>query len=104
MSTFMAKLLLPLFLFLYVHSPAQHKITVDICVYGATSGGVIAAYTAARLGKKVILVTADRHLGGISSGGLGNTDIGNKAAITGLARDFYRRVGLHYGEQEQWTF
>jgi hypothetical protein len=83
---------------------AQKKISVDICVYGASSGGVIAAYTAARLGKKVILITPDAHLGGLSSGGLGNTDIGNKMAITGLARDFYRRVGNHYGKPEQWIF
>ena len=100
----MVKFLIPVLLlpFLCVH--AQQKISVDICVYGATSGGVIAAYTAAKLGKKVILVTPEGHLGGLSSGGLGNTDIGNKIAITGLARDFYRRVGLHYGKPEQWIF
>jgi Pyruvate/2-oxoglutarate dehydrogenase complex, dihydrolipoamide dehydrogenase (E3) component, and related enzymes len=83
---------------------AQNRISADICVYGATSGGVIAAYTAARLGKKVILVEPSAHLGGLSSGGLGNTDIGNKLAITGLARDFYHRVGQHYGKPEQWIF
>ena len=83
---------------------AQQKISVDICIYGATSGGVMAAYTAARLGKKVLLVTPESHLGGVSSGGLGNTDIGNKAAITGLARDFYKRIGQHYGKPEQWIF
>ena len=100
----MVKFLIPVLLlpFLCVH--AQQKISVDICVYGATSGGVIAAYTAAKLGKKVLLVTPEGHLGGLSSGGLGNTDIGNKIAITGLARDFYRRVGLHYGKPEQWIF
>jgi hypothetical protein len=65
---------------------------------------VIAAYTAAKLGKKVVLITPEGHLGGLSGGGLGNTDIGNKIAITGLARDFYQRVGLHYGKAEQWIF
>ncbi len=83
---------------------AQQKISVDICVYGATSGGVIAACTAARLGKKVLLVSPALHPGGLSSGGLGNTDIGNKVAITGLARDFYKRVGQYYGKPEQWIF
>src|SRR3984893_8216593 len=83
---------------------AQRTITVDVCVYGASSGGVIAAYTAGILGKKVILVTTTGHLGGLSSGGLGNTDIGNKSAINGLARDFYRRIGNHYGKPEQWIF
>ena len=43
-------------------------------------------------------------MGGLSSGGLGATDIGNKQAITGLSRDFYRRVGAHYQEEEAWTF
>ena len=76
----------------------------DVCVYGGTSAGVIAAYTAARMGKKILLVEPGRHLGGLTSGGLGYTDIGNKYAITGLARDFYRRVGKHYGKFETWIF
>jgi FAD dependent oxidoreductase len=100
----MDKLLFLFLPFVFVSAPAQQKISADICIYGATSGGVIAAYSASKLGKKVILVTPAGHLGGLSSGGLGNTDIGNKMAITGLARDFYRRVGLHYGKQEQWIF
>jgi len=77
---------------------------VDICVYGGTSAGVIAAYTAAKSGKKVILVEPSKHVGGLSAGGLGQTDIGNKYAITGVAREFYRRIGQHYGKFEQWTF
>lgn len=76
----------------------------DICIYGGTSAGVIAAYTAAQMGKKVLLVEPGSNLGGMSSGGLGYTDIGNKYVITGLARDFYRKVGKHYGKLEQWTF
>ena len=44
------------------------------------------------------------HLGGLSSGGLGYTDIGNKYAITGLALDFYRKIGSYYGKFEQWIF
>ncbi|MDO6429212.1 FAD-dependent oxidoreductase [Flavitalea sp. BT771] len=76
----------------------------DICVYGGTSAGVIAAYTAARMHKSVLLVEPGRHLGGLSSGGLGYTDIGNKYAIAGLSLDFYRRVGRHYGKFEQWIF
>ncbi len=50
------------------------------------------------------LIEPGRHLGGMTSGGLGATDIGNKSAITGLSRDFYRRIGQHYGKFEQWTF
>ncbi|MGE0771927.1 MAG: FAD-dependent oxidoreductase [Cyclobacteriaceae bacterium] len=82
----------------------EEAIEVDICVYGGTSAGVIAAYTAQQLGKRVILIEPGIRLGGLSSGGLGYTDIGNKYAITGLARDFYRRIGMHYGKFEQWIF
>lgn len=76
----------------------------DICVYGGTSAGVMAAVTAKRAGKSVVLIEPSKHLGGLSAGGLGATDIGNKFAITGLARDFYRNIGTHYGRLEQWTF
>jgi len=76
----------------------------DICVYGGTSAGVIAAYTAKKMGKTVILIEPTRRLGGMTSGGLGLTDIGNKYAISGLAHDFYRRVGRYYGKFEQWIF
>jgi hypothetical protein len=82
---------------------AQTK-EIDICVYGGTSAGVIAAYTAKMSGKSVLLIEPGFHPGGLSSGGLGYTDIGNKFAVTGLARDFYRRVGQHYGKFEQWIF
>jgi hypothetical protein len=83
---------------------SQETTRVDICVYGGTSAGVIAAYTAKQLGKSVILVEPGTRLGGLSSGGLGFTDIGNKYAISGLALDFYRRIGRHYGKFEQWIF
>ena len=85
-------------------SSAQQTSTVDICVYGGTSAGVIAAYTAKKMGKTVLLIEPGQHLGGLSSGGLGFTDIGNKYAISGLALDFYRRIGQHYGKFEQWIF
>lgn len=80
------------------------KAQYDIAIYGGTSAGVIAAYTAAMQHKKVILIEPGKHLGGLSSGGLGYTDIGNKYVVSGLARDFYRRVGKHYGKFETWIF
>ena len=76
----------------------------DVCVYGGTSAGVIAAYAVAKQGKKVLLVEPGQRLGGMSSGGLGQTDIGNKQVVKGLALDFYRRVGAHYGRLESWIF
>jgi hypothetical protein len=87
------------------YAQSKPKIAgVEICVYGGTSAGVIAAYTAAKMGKSVVLIEPGNRLGGLSSGGLGFTDIGNKYVVTGLARDFYRRVGQYYGKFEQWTF
>lgn len=82
----------------------QKEISVDICIYGGTSAGVISAYTAAKAGKKVILVEQGARLGGLSSGGLGMTDIGNKYVVSGLALDFYRKLGNHYGNFESWIF
>jgi hypothetical protein len=76
----------------------------DVCVFGATSGGVVAAVEAAQEGLHVVLTDSGGHVGGMTTGGLGQTDIGNKAAIGGLAREFYRRVGQHYGTNEAWKF
>ncbi|MDB6108389.1 MAG: xanthan lyase, partial [Pedosphaera sp.] len=79
-------------------------ITADVCIYGGTAGGVAAAVETARLGKTAVIAEFGSHLGGMSSGGLSQTDIGNKAAIGGIAREFYRRMGKHYGKEEQWSF
>ncbi|MEX2233550.1 MAG: FAD-dependent oxidoreductase [Cyclobacteriaceae bacterium] len=88
----------------FSHAVAQRVVEVDVCVYGGTSAGVVAAYTAQKLGKKAILIEPGKRLGGLTTGGLGYTDIGNKYAIGGISRDFYRRVGKHYGKFEQWIF
>jgi hypothetical protein len=76
----------------------------DIVVYGGTSGGVIAAAQAKKLGRSVVLVSPDKHLGGLSSGGLGFTDTGNKAVIGGLSREFYHRVWQFYQKPEAWRW
>jgi hypothetical protein len=74
----------------------------DVVVYGGTSGGVVAAVQATRMGKTVVLIEPSAHLGGLTAGGLGATDIGNKQAIGGLARDFYRRIRNHYARPDAW--
>ncbi len=84
-------------------SPAR-VVESDLCVYGGTSAGLAAAVQAARMGKTVVVVEPGIHLGGLSSGGLGATDIGNKKAIGGISREFYRRLGKRYGKDEAWTF
>lgn len=65
----------------------------EVAVYGGTPAGVTAAIQAARMGRKTLLLSFNRHVGGLSSGGLTATDVGNKAAIGGMAMEFYDRVG-----------
>ena len=74
----------------------------DVVVYGGTSGGIAAGVQAARLGLRVVLISPDRRLGGLTSGGLGATDIGNKGAIGGIAREFYERVARYYAQDSAW--
>jgi hypothetical protein len=76
----------------------------DVVVYGGTSGGVTAAIQAARMGKSVVLIEPTAHIGGLTSGGLGATDIGNKSAIGGLSREFYRKVGTYYRQPSAWKY
>ena len=76
---------------------------VDVVVYGGTSGGVAAAVQAARMHRSVMLIEPSRHLGGLTSGGLGYTDMGNKQAIGGVSREFYRRIYRHYAQSNAWT-
>lgn len=95
---------LPALILLLTAGGCTRTLEYDICVYGGTSSGVIAAYSAAMQGKTVVVVEPGHRAGGLSSGGLGQTDIGNKQAVEGLSLDFYRRVGQHYGELEKWIF
>ena len=82
---------------------AAEVVQTDICVFGGTSGGIAAAVQSARLGKSVVVVEASQHLGGLTTGGLGATDIGNKAAIGGIAREFYEQIAQHYANPQAWT-
>src|SRR2546429_4982672 len=81
---------------------AEHQY--DIVIYGGTSGGISAAVQAARMGKSVVLIEPGKHLGGLTSGGLGATDIGNKNAIGGVSREFYQRIKKHYADDAAWKF
>jgi hypothetical protein len=74
----------------------------DLVIYGGTSGAVAAAVQAKKMGKTVVVVSPDKHLGGLSAGGLGWTDTGDKSVIGGVARDFYHRIWQHYERPESW--
>jgi len=76
----------------------------DVVIYGGPSACVVAAVQAARMGRSVVIVCPDRHLGGLSSGGLGFTDTGNKEVIGGIAREFYHQVWQHYQDPKSWKW
>lgn len=78
--------------------------TADVIIYGGTSAAITAAVQVKKMGKSVIIVSPDSHLGGLSSGGLGFTDTGNKEVIGGLSREFYQRLYAHYQDPEAWNW
>ena len=79
-------------------------IQADVLVYGGTAAAVMAAVQVKQMGKSVIVVSPDQHLGGLSSGGLGWTDTGNKRVIGGLARQFYHKIYQHYQDSAAWKW
>jgi hypothetical protein len=84
--------------------PLAQTLETDVCIYGGNSAGVVAALQVSRLGKKAVILEQGTKLGGLSAGGLSMTDIGNKSAIGGISREFYRRCGQKYGVAEEWRF
>ncbi|MDR8390373.1 FAD-dependent oxidoreductase [Aliifodinibius sp. S!AR15-10] len=76
----------------------------DIVVYGATSAGVVAAVAAARKGRSVILLEPSGHLGGLTTGGLGQTDIGIEGTIGGMSLEFYSKIREYYQNDDAWQY
>lgn len=83
---------------------AQQGKMFDVLIYGGTSAAVAAAAQVRRMGKTVLLITPDEHLGGLTSGGLGWTDSGDIRTIGGISKEFYHRVWEHYGKPHAWTW
>ncbi|MDF1658389.1 MAG: FAD-dependent oxidoreductase [Verrucomicrobiales bacterium] len=83
---------------------AEEHSEHDVVIYGGTCAAVIAGVQAKKMGKSVVIVSPDTILGGLSSGGLGWTDTGNKAVIGGLSRDFYHRIWKEYQKPETWKW
>ncbi|SFO51480.1 FAD dependent oxidoreductase [Chitinophaga sp. YR627] len=88
----------------YTDTIAQTTTEADIVIYGGTSAAITAAVQASRMHKSVVVVSPDQHLGGLSAGGLGFTDTGNKEVIGGLAREFYHRIYMHYQQPASWNW
>jgi hypothetical protein len=70
------------------------RLACDVAVYGGTPASVAAAIQAARMGKVTLLLSFDQHVGGLTSGGLTATDIGDEASVGGIARSTYERIGI----------
>jgi len=83
---------------------SNKSLSADIIVYGGTSAAVTTAVQVAKMGRSVIIVSPDKHLGGLSSSGLGFTDTGNKEVIGGIAREFYQLVYDHYQKPGAWKW
>lgn len=76
----------------------------DIVIYGGTSAGVVAAVQAKKMGKSAIIIEPTDRIGGLTTGGLGQTDIGNKHAIGGISREFYQNVKQYYDNAQNWRW
>jgi hypothetical protein len=104
------KISLPVFtltilILLFSNFNSEKKLNyADVVIYGGTSAGISAAIQTARLGKSVILIEPTNRLGGLTTGGLGKTDIGNKQVIGGISREFYRNIKKHYEDSTNWVW
>ncbi|WP_068770264.1 FAD-dependent oxidoreductase [Termitidicoccus mucosus] len=87
-----------------IAAPAPRPVERDIVIYGASSAGIAAAVQAVRMGKSVIVVEPGDRIGGLTTGGLGQTDIGNKHAIGGISLEFYKAVHKHYNDPASWQW
>ncbi|MEM9826305.1 MAG: FAD-dependent oxidoreductase [Planctomycetota bacterium] len=85
-------------------SPTDDAERFDLVIYGGTSAGIAAAVQARRMGMSCVVIEPSRRIGGLTTGGLGQTDIGNKSAIGGIAREFYQDIAKHYARDESWKW
>ena len=81
---------------------ASRTAECDVLIYGGTSAGIAAAVQVGRMGLKAIVVEPSHRIGGLTTGGLGQTDIGNKEAFGGIAREFYRDIRRWYDDPAHW--
>ncbi|MBX2815474.1 MAG: FAD-dependent oxidoreductase [Saprospiraceae bacterium] len=93
-----------LFISLFLATGCEQDQQYDLIIYGATSSGVAAAIQADRMGLRTLLVSPEKRIGGLTTGGLGQTDIGNKQVVGGISREFYQRVKSHYQDSAAWRW
>jgi hypothetical protein len=85
-------------------SQSEKTINADVIIYGGTAAAITSAVQLIRMNKTVAIVSPDKHVGGLTSSGLGFTDTGDKRVIGGLSREFYQRVYQHYQKEEAWNW
>jgi hypothetical protein len=90
--------------FFIVTSFGQKTKSYDVVVYGGTSAGIASAIQSSRMGKSVVLIEPGKRLGGMTTGGLGQTDIGNKHVIGGISREFYQNIRKYYDDPKNWKW
>ena len=102
---FIGLIIIPLFCFLSsCDTNPTDPNSADVIIYGGTSAGVAAAIQTARLGKSIILIEPSSRIGGLTTGGLGQTDIGNKHIVGGISREFYQNIKSHYDDPNNWDW
>ena len=82
---------------------ALNAAAADVVIYGSSPAALAAAVKCARLGVSAVVVSPETRIGGLTTGGLGQTDIGNKRAFRGIALEFYREVARYYRDASHWT-
>ena len=81
------------------NSGGRQTVAGDIIIYGSSPAAIAAAIQAKRMGKSAIIVSPETRIGGLTTGGLGQTDIGNKSAFGGIALEFYKAIASHYANR-----
>lgn len=104
LTPYLNLLLIVTILLVYSCQESPDRPTYDIIIYGATSGGIAAAIQAKRMKKSVLLIATSPRIGGLTTGGLGQTDIGNKSAIGGISREFYEAINRYYDDLTNWNW
>ena len=104
MMTTIKCFLLSIILLLSLNLIAQNNKDYDVVIYGGTSAGITSAIQTSRLGKSVLIIEPTHRLGGLTTGGLGATDIGNKQAIGGISREFYQNIRKYYNDPNNWKW
>ena len=97
-------ILMALFVSILFENEIKSQNKYDVVIYGGTSAGISAAIQSSRMDKSVLLIEPTHRIGGLTTGGLGATDIGNKVAIGGISREFYQNIRKYYSDSNNWQW